>query len=800
MLPVLRQAGCHDVAILVDANEAVASLAEAQVNYAGRRYWVAPVVAPGGGVFHPKLTYLVGGEMDVLAVGSGNLTLPGQSGQLETLDVVSSSSAPGVFRQFAALANELADKIDQSSKRAAELLREYGLRASSVVRETPDFQAFPAAPVLVHSVGRPAIEQITELWRLTEADANTLTVLSPFHSADASPVKRLAESIGVEGVSIGLDPKTLVAPFEQKFLESFRQVRYVVPESQGSSRRLHGKVFEIASLDGVLVVTGSINATQQSLEGIKNVEVSLARWLQSPCFKWGETDPTRFEPNCYVFEGHEPDFAFLEADLESNRTLRGRLFGITTIPTSATVNILRDDVPLDGQTRMVEIDPNGEFHSEPIDELTTDGAIQLELTAPGIKATCWLNVAEELTSSDEERRNRECVRHILRGEFKSEDVAALLQILCRAVSIKPPQKLQPTQGGKEPVAAPSDGGDRPFSYLQWQMSGHFNRGRGLLGVRYDDTLKAFVRWLNADIKNEPSVDSRTPHPSDRSQTFSDLTERDENREGIDVEELLRQLIEAIPRLLAEHPDAEYADVLASVSAAHALRLMLTSAWTDERRLSPTLAWLDSFSRHAYREATRQALQPIALGVAMATAASAKARHLPIPGSLLKESLLRFGLNPVDSESLRGMASRALEDELFGRVNEELRHLAAEVANEIWEAESVDERLVELAVASRDAVAMPDTENEALFPGVFSALRVHRPVRGKPFKDGVLTKPSQLAEGRGCPHCHQRFDDSTRNVLRARHATVCMSGLCGKAIFYLEDPAIVDRIKRVLANV
>jgi hypothetical protein len=34
MLPILRQVGCQDIAILVDANEAVLSLAESHVNYA----------------------------------------------------------------------------------------------------------------------------------------------------------------------------------------------------------------------------------------------------------------------------------------------------------------------------------------------------------------------------------------------------------------------------------------------------------------------------------------------------------------------------------------------------------------------------------------------------------------------------------------------------------------------------------------------------------------------------------------------------------------------------------------------
>ena len=56
-LPVLRSVGCQDIAVLVDADEAAGSVEESHSRAAGRVYRVAPVIAPGGGVFHPKLAY-----------------------------------------------------------------------------------------------------------------------------------------------------------------------------------------------------------------------------------------------------------------------------------------------------------------------------------------------------------------------------------------------------------------------------------------------------------------------------------------------------------------------------------------------------------------------------------------------------------------------------------------------------------------------------------------------------------------------------------------------------------------------
>ncbi|HRE18962.1 MAG TPA: phospholipase D family protein [Rhodocyclaceae bacterium] len=214
LFPVLRQVGCRSISILVDANQAIVSLAEAHVKYAGRRYWLAPVVAPGGGVFHPKLSYLSGADVDVLAIGSGNLTSPGQSGQLETLDVVSSRTSPEVFRQFARFATGLADKIWETSPQAAGLLREYAQQSERAASASKaESLRFPDVPSLISTVEHPASAQIAALSEEAGLTLSSLTVLSPFHSPDAAPIKRLSQAVGVDSISIGLDPKkTMLRP------------------------------------------------------------------------------------------------------------------------------------------------------------------------------------------------------------------------------------------------------------------------------------------------------------------------------------------------------------------------------------------------------------------------------------------------------------------------------------------------------------------------------------------------------------------------------------------------------------
>ena len=290
-VPVLRSVGCEDIAVLVDADQAALSAEESVSRAAGRIYRIAPVIAPGGGVFHPKLAYLAAEADDVLAVSSGNLTASGQSLQLESFDAVSAGDAPTVFREFADWLTALADRVKDSSPQASRLLAHTAPRALQAYKRkaalTP--KQLPA-PTLVHTLGGTAREALEALF-IAEADyAESVVVLSPFHSPDGGPLLRLAASVDAKVLSVGLDASRprLVAPFERGRFKPELPGNFVRPDAPGGHRRLHAKVFELLAKDKVLVMTGSVNATAQSFESMKNVEVSLARWLpESPALQTG---------------------------------------------------------------------------------------------------------------------------------------------------------------------------------------------------------------------------------------------------------------------------------------------------------------------------------------------------------------------------------------------------------------------------------------------------------------------------------------------------------------------------------
>lgn len=554
----------------------------------------------------------------------------------------------------------------------------------------------------------------------------------------------------------------------------------------------------------MLIVTGSINATQQSLESIKNIEGSLARRLSKPCFQWAETEPVSFEPNKYAFEAQSLDFAYLDATLNSNGIVRGRLFGSKSPVSVVTAKIIRANVAIEGQTREIEVDAEGGFFFGPVGEIASERAVQLELTAGALRASCWLNVAEELAISDDERKERRSVRHILRGDFQEEDIEALLHLLLRATNPRGTVAAPIPRPSTEPKdVGPKDVVDRPFSFLQWEMSGHVGHGRGGLSVRYDDALSAFVRWLNGGAKTSRGSGGEVTGPTPHKPGLRDVKEEESEKkygERDDINTSLQTLIQAIPRLLAENPKADNADVLARVAAAHALRISLTSLGADDQRLLPVLNWLDTFSRFEYRDAVRDSLRPMAVGIAMVAAAVARLRSVAVPGSILKEALLRFGWDVRSAAELEQLASQALKSEIFARVEQAALSLAPQMCAEVRSAESLDDRILWMVKLSRQPGAKVSKADDEMFPGVFANLRKQVPRPGKFFRDGVISTGDALKAMHGCPHCYLALEESIRRALRSKHMVACNRENCHKIIFFLEAPAVAESVRKALRDV
>ncbi|MBK7059433.1 MAG: hypothetical protein IPH51_02465 [Rubrivivax sp.] len=233
-------------------------------------------------------------------MASGNLTASGQSLQLESFDSVSARSVPTIFGELADWMRQLATLVEGTSPQAAQLLAQTAPRARQAYRLNAAAAAagpFPP-PTLVHTLAGTARDALEAVF-IAEADAaEAVTVLSPFHAPDGGPVLRLASAVEARLLAVGLDGgrKQLTAPFEQGRFKPRLPGRFVIADTARNNKRLHAKVFEIQAVDKVLLMTGSVNATAQSFESTKNVEVSLARWLPKSPFAWNELSRLRLRP------------------------------------------------------------------------------------------------------------------------------------------------------------------------------------------------------------------------------------------------------------------------------------------------------------------------------------------------------------------------------------------------------------------------------------------------------------------------------------------------------------------------
>jgi len=115
-------------------------------------------------------------------------------------------------------------------------------------------------------------------------------VLSPFHSPTGAPVQARASEIGVNRLRIGLDGKEPVAPFLKDGNAFKLMPGFVRTGTDHFDRPLHAKCFEVQDDDGIILMTGSVNATAQSLSSTDIVAVSLVRLLPDTRFAWKKLD------------------------------------------------------------------------------------------------------------------------------------------------------------------------------------------------------------------------------------------------------------------------------------------------------------------------------------------------------------------------------------------------------------------------------------------------------------------------------------------------------------------------------
>lgn len=805
VLPALRESHCEQIDVLVDARQACKSTDEAASLYAGSAYRVIPVYMERTTVFHPKLAYLEGWEdLDHLVVASANLTMSGHGRNLEVIDALSSDSEPAVFGEFGDFLQALAAKYAFSAE-SLDVLHAYRRRAATQLARAGAVDEAARRMWLVHTLSTPADEQLLDHAARID-NAHRLTVLSPFHAPSGAPVQKLAREIGVDTLRIGLDARSLIAPFtDRQVFET--QPDYVIAEREDEAPRLlHAKCFELEGSNGTLVMTGSVNATVQSLSTTDNVEVSLIRMLPKSPFQWVKAMPVQYTPCDFSVDA----MTARNPALQVTWTVANELVG--HIQPAGDTELVTLTV-WDGDERAALVDEvrleNGKFSVNMGQPVNARGALRLIVEGLDLHAEGWINVELDLAGDEDQRNLAKASSRVMANEFRLEDLDTIFGWLSRLQThVQSQEKREPSGDGRTSLSTRSEIAPAPvckMSYDEWRESMEApNVAKTPAGLTRN-TVEAVLRWLNRDVTTEspttrPVKGGTTPSEGTLSGKASPsvkrallATEKSEFTSGnASAQEERRQrtaalyqaLLEAIPKGLALEARSSVAPMLVELSGCAQLKHALAQG-THGRYGADHLAlilqsWLTRFATFEYGEDNRGVLLPFF----SAMACCAVAAHSQVSLPSLKETLELLAVRSLEPGEIAMGARLALRTNRFDRIPEDMKRTALEAAGAIEAEQTQSQRLVSLI----ERVTNPATKSVPKVPpryqGAFEALWQHRKSTRGAF--GVVARSTGST---ACPCCYSRMHAEDASRLRADQVCLCLN--CQRPVFYALDTAALD---------
>ncbi|MGA4196587.1 hypothetical protein ACI2VG_05820 [Ralstonia nicotianae] len=828
IVPVLRRWNCEQIDVLVDARYARRSTDEASGLYIGSAYRVIPVYMAKTTVFHPKLVYIEGhDDADRLVVSSANLTLSGHGKNLEVLDAISAANEGGVLGEFADFLDGLTAKYEFSAD-YAEILGGYGTRIRARLAKLAPANDSTRRAWLVHTLYRPAAEQLTEhAYRLD--NPHTLTVLSPFHSPTGSPVQQLADEIGVGKIRIGLDGKNPVAPFLKEGNAFDAVPGFVRADTDHFDRPLHAKCFEVQGDDGVIVMTGSVNATAQSLASTNNVEVSLVRLLDETPFTWKKLGkPKEYKPCEFNVDELTARNPALQVSFTADNRLVGQVFP-SGPDQPVTLEVLDGDASRHTQQNVSMT--KGAFDVRLNRTLKADNALQLVVTGDDLYAVGWINVELDLRTDPSQRELARASARLLAGEHRNADLDQITNWLLALQSrLKPTGTPGPRLGGTGPkTKAPPA---RKMTYAEWRKSIEQAQGPNGQPALSRNAIEAAIQWVNRDVKKRKDIpDLRAPEPKDpggkpegkpgtpdkpdtppnglapkprprtkprfiasEDEEFSQQPgESPNNDEAKETDERFLQALEAIPRGLELDARGSIVPLLVELSATQVLKLTLNTlgpvedSGRQKSQLPLIQGWLNRFAHFDYSEQNREALLPLFAGMACCAAEF----HGEVVLPSLKEALVRLLGRPLEAGEVLAAATLGLESDRFERLSDEGKQTVLTRAGDIETSSTNSDVLTDLIVLTLDPQSRICPSVAPEYAPVIRALHQYQRKPGsKAFGvvlDGVQTRTA--------PCCGGPLHSDDMTILRARRQVVCKE--CKRPIFYGLDPVVLE--ERGLTN-
>jgi hypothetical protein len=437
----LARNNCRDIRIVCDKDGYQFSLGERQTRGIGNEYQVTPALLPQG-IFHPKMTWLSSEEIDIVLIGSGNLTFGGFGKNVECMDIIRSDTNP---ESFAAISSML------EAWRAREDLRFaksdwIGQWASIARKHINNASGKTPAILPVHSTLEPIGEQLALLAE-EHGGAKAIRVLSPFYEKNAWGILEFARLLNCMHLTIGLlseREENSSFPFNTLNENEIAISAAIVEAKEASNpdevkshrkdaRSLHAKIFEIDLEDGkTLLMTGSVNATYKSLLTSDNIEVANVRLLDegtSP-FSWSVTSlPRSHTPCTFEKSGHKVN-VIVSASINLQDTLIGEVILNEVAEGTWQATLQKSDG--ENESFPLEVSTSGRFKhrlSNP-DKFRYSTSLQLLLKKTEvIQGRGWVDVEFQLAANRKNFLSPSLIEKLLRPIADEDDEMELLRYL-----------------------------------------------------------------------------------------------------------------------------------------------------------------------------------------------------------------------------------------------------------------------------------------------------------------------------------------------------------------------------------
>ncbi|MBC8737173.1 hypothetical protein F6X40_10170 [Paraburkholderia sp. UCT31] len=806
-LPLLKLEGCEHIDLLVDSREACKLSAETSSAYAGNTYRVMPVYMNNSGIFHPKVAYLQGTDDDTLVVGSGNLTAPGQGGNLEVIDAVNAADHPHVFEQFATFLDLFAKRPGLAEDTLA-VLRTYALRARyAAARASEEVRAAAPTAWLIHTLVDPAHIQLGKLVEDELDNPSQLTIFSPYHTGSGKAVAAVTDACGVIRTRIGLQPERspesgeliLVAPFQPDARYLPKNHGFVTAETTFAPRRLHAKCFEVLGSSGCVVMTGSVNATWQSLCDTRNVEISLARKLEHSPFSWKAAKPDVAVPCEYAAQDYSGPAVALQASWNEEE-ITGT---IAPAPEAGQVRLevwsrLKMEFPVDA----VVLNADGTFRVKTAQTCDTVRALRLKvLRHDEVLAIGWLNVERELACPAYERDVSRAAASIVAGKPKEGDLRRILDYFKRI--LRRERALAEQATAQAASTASVDVGKRADAWTKTDQE-----RLGVTPGTAEQVLAAAFATLRERARQPTEGAGSTPAEFDPAHGDDEAARpaggqqqgrKPPQRKRRPVDDPFSEMLKTLPAILAVNATGPWMSGLISRSAGALLHQVPREAEDpdadgplagDEERVVFGRAlrqWVGMYSQFAYSAENRTRLLPLVCAVA-GCAIVFGGTEVSVPR--LKENLETLAQRPILDHELLDWVDDALGTPPFATLDPGERSLALEAALTLGSSGTTQQDLEALVLAvMTGAAAEPGGPEDARFERyagvrkVLADLWTIRERTGKGRVFGVISaavKP--LTRRTRCPACDTPLESRDMIARLQRDGASLHDGGCNMPVF------------------